>query len=80
MRTFWNPTPNELVCIFITAAFTGVVWVAVVYFGAFHNFIEITFFHGVHVEKFHSIVTGDGFKGFPKDRSGQFPFKAVKDF
>ena len=49
MRTFWNPPTYKLVGIFITATFTGVIRVAVIYFCPFHHFVIDTFFYCLHV-------------------------------
>ena len=80
MGALWNPTADKLVCIFITAAFTGVIRMTVINLSSFHYFVVIALFHGVHIKKFHAIVTGNCFKCFTEYRSGKIALNTVKDF
>ena len=79
VRAFWNPPADELVCVLIASAFACVVWMAVIDLCAFHYFVVDAFFNSLHVGKLTAIVTGDGLKGFTKDRGRKLSFKAVQN-
>ena len=58
--------------------YAGIIWVAIVYLGTFHYFVAVGLFHGIHLQKLHTVVTGNGFERFTEYRSGQAAFQSVE--